>query len=100
MTTYVADTHAVIWYLLDAPDLSAPARTAFQSASMAGDPVFVSAITLVEITYLAEKGKLPAHMPGTVAHAIDDEQSALVLVPVDRSVVDSLPSVPRTIRAA
>lgn len=96
MTTYVADTHAVIWYLLDAPDLSAPARTAFQSASMAGDPVFVSAITLVEITYLAEKGKLPAHMPGTVAHAIDDEQSALVLVPVDRSVVDSLPSVPRS----
>lgn len=95
MTTYVADTHAAIWYLLDAPELSAPAREAFQSASLAGDPVFVSAITLVEITYLAEKGKLPAHIPGTVARAIDDERSALVMVPVDRSVVDALPAVPR-----
>lgn len=26
MTTYIADTHAVVWYLLDAPELSTPAK--------------------------------------------------------------------------
>jgi len=97
MTAYVADTHAVIWYLLDAPELSIPAHAAFEVARATGDPIFVSSITLVEITYLAEKGKLPANVPGTVLNALDDEQGALVLAPVDRSVVDTLSLIPRSV---
>lgn len=53
MTTYVADTHAVVWYLLNAPELSLPAKAAFEAAADAGDPVYVTTITLVEIIYLA-----------------------------------------------
>jgi len=43
MTAYVADTHAVIWYLLDSPELSTIAKSAFESAAEAGDPVYLSA---------------------------------------------------------
>ena len=46
MTTYVADTHAIVWYLLNAPELSAPAMAAFEEAAVAGDPVYVSLIRL------------------------------------------------------
>lgn len=95
MTTYVADTHAVVWIQLNAPDLSLPAKAAFEAAAVAGDPVYVTTITLVEIIYLAEKGKLPAHMPSTVLNALDDAQSVLVLAPLDRSVIDALPEIAR-----
>jgi PIN domain nuclease of toxin-antitoxin system len=32
----VADTHALIWYLLDSPRLSAPALTQFEACRTAG----------------------------------------------------------------
>lgn len=96
MTIYVADTHAVVWYLLDAPELSAPAKAAFEAAAASGDTIFVTTITLVEIIYLAEKGRLPIDMPETVANALDDQHSVLVLVPLDRSVVDMLSQIPRS----
>ena len=95
MTTYVADTHAIVWYLLNAPELSAPAMAAFEEAAVAGDPVYISTITLVEIIYLAEKGKLSALMPKTVLDVLDDDRSLLVLAPLDRNVIDALPRISR-----
>ena len=61
MTTYVADTHAVVWYLLNAPELSAPAKAAFEAAAEAGDPVYVTTITLVEIIYHPAREKRGRH---------------------------------------
>jgi PIN domain nuclease of toxin-antitoxin system len=95
MTAYVADTHAVIWYLLDSPKLSKAAKNAFESAAEAGDPVYVSAITLIEIVYLTEKAKIPDHVPATLLSALDNPLSVLVLTPVDRSVAAILSSIPR-----
>jgi PIN domain nuclease of toxin-antitoxin system len=43
------DTHAVIWYLAGSRELSAKALTAIEKSLNGGKPVYVSAISLVEI---------------------------------------------------
>lgn len=45
---------------------------------------------------MAEKGRLSIDMPETVANALDDQHSVLVLVPLDRSVVDMVSQIPRS----
>jgi PIN domain nuclease of toxin-antitoxin system len=56
----VADTHAALWYLHADPRLSANAKSAMETAIQTGTGVFVSAMSRVELTYLVEKGRLPA----------------------------------------
>lgn len=59
MSACVADTHALIWYVLNDQRLSPAAQSAMQSAAVAGDSVIVPSISLVEIIYLIEKGRFP-----------------------------------------
>lgn len=55
MKRYVADTHALHWYLTGSPKLGARARTAFDEAAAGGAVVHVSVITLAELFYLNQK---------------------------------------------
>lgn len=50
------DTHALIWWFLDAPNLSAAARKAITAAQ---EPVYVSAVSAYEISNKVRLGKLP-----------------------------------------
>lgn len=59
MSAVVADTHAVLWLVFAPPQLSAQAMAALQRAVQGGLPIYLSSITIVEVTYLVEKGKLP-----------------------------------------
>jgi len=56
--TFVADTHALAWYLTDDPRLGEDARRTFERAER-GDGsalVIVPTIVLAELLYLARKG--------------------------------------------
>jgi PIN domain nuclease of toxin-antitoxin system len=55
----VLDTHAVVRYLSASDQLSPTARAVIETAEQNGDDVFISAISLVEIIYLAERGRVP-----------------------------------------
>ncbi len=55
MNGVVVDTHAIIWYLLNSPKLSDNAIKAIDSA----EKIYVSVVSIVEIIYLQEKGKIP-----------------------------------------
>jgi PIN domain nuclease of toxin-antitoxin system len=52
----VADTHTLVWALFNDPRLSQTARTTIDQIIASGDEVGVSAITIVELVYLVEKG--------------------------------------------
>jgi PIN domain nuclease of toxin-antitoxin system len=52
----VLDTHAVIWYLSSSAELSPAAQKAIETALRAADDLLISAISLVEIIYLTERG--------------------------------------------
>ena len=95
MSRCVADTHAIVWYLLDASRLSKPASDAFAGAALSGDPVFVPSISLVELVYLTERRRLPAEALTRMRRAIDDPSTLLRLAPLDAGVADAIPSVPR-----
>lgn len=95
MSAVVADTHAIIWYVLNDPKLSTGARQAMQQAAQDGNPVYVPSITLVEVTYLVEKGRLPLDMLARIVTALEDGQSVLTLAPLDLDVARALPQIPR-----
>ncbi|HKS80552.1 MAG TPA: PIN domain-containing protein [Candidatus Acidoferrales bacterium] len=54
----VLDTHAAIWYLTDSRKLSPEVYSLIDQAAMAGSPAYISAITLVEVVYLAERERI------------------------------------------
>src|SRR5690349_6072040 len=81
--------------LFNDPRLSPAARAAIDSTIAAGDQVGVSAITVVELVYLVEKGKLvPAALDRTLAQ-LRDPASDLVAVPITDALADALRLVPR-----
>ena len=60
MIVAVADTHTAVWYLFNNSKLSGAARQAIEDALRDGNQVGVSAITLAEMVYLVEKGRIPS----------------------------------------
>ncbi|AFY81730.1 type II toxin-antitoxin system VapC family toxin [Oscillatoria acuminata] len=58
MSSVVADTHTLIWYVFDLPRLSPAALNALEQAASVGDFIYFSAISIVEISYLIERGRL------------------------------------------
>src|SRR5689334_16629348 len=97
MSSAVLDTHAAIWYLESSPNLSVPARQAIQTAIAAGKPVFISAVTLVELTYLIEKGRFPHTLFDRMLGLLRQPTSGFRVAPLDLATVAALPSVPGAI---
>ena len=96
MIRAVADTHAVIWYLYNDARLSPAARTWIEGAVEAGEQIALSTITLAEMVYLIEKGRIDAAALSRLATALDESSAVLVEVPIDRHVVQAMIHVPRT----
>ena len=95
MVRAVADTHAVIWYLYADGRLSANARNAIERAAVSGDQVAFSAITLVEIVYLTEKGRIQPDTYARLLSAIGGQDAVLAVVPLDETVAGYLDQVER-----
>ena len=95
MAGLVVDTHALVWYLLGSPRLSVTAGSRLDAALAAGEPLHVPAVSLIELTYLVEKGRLPEAARTRVISLIDDPESGLVLAAIDRGVVDAVARVDR-----
>ena len=108
MGAIVVDTHAAVWYLLNAKNLSADARKVMDEATDAGEPVYISSISLVEIVYLVEKGRLPGVVIDRLTAALSDPNSGFVIAPLDESAAlavqrisrDIVPDMPDRIIAA
>jgi PIN domain nuclease of toxin-antitoxin system len=95
MPAVVVDTHTIIWYLSGDSRLSTSAVAALDAATVDGAPIHVPSICLVELTYLVEKGRLPAAARYRLVEAIDDPATPCSLAPLDRAVVDALEKVNR-----
>lgn len=97
MTGVVSDTHAAIWFLADAPPLSAAAKAAMIAAVASGGSIVIASITLVEVAYLIEKGRVDPTVFDAISQALDDPTSGFALAPLDRPVASSLRGVPRNL---
>ncbi len=97
MTAVVADTHAAVWYLLVSLRLSQRALEAFDGAARSGDAIFVASISLVEVTYLVEKQRLPEVALERLSNALRSTTIGLEVAPLDQGIADTLRRIPRDI---
>jgi PIN domain nuclease of toxin-antitoxin system len=95
MIAAVADTHTAVWYLFNNPKLSTGARQAIEEAFRAGDQIGVSSISLAEMVYLSEKGRIPPTAVLDLIHRLFDPGYPLHELPVDASVAEQMSSISR-----
>ena len=91
----VADTHALIWYLLDSPRLSAPALAQFEACHTAGIRVGISSISIVEIIYLVEKNRIPSATLPLLEESLSTQPTLLDIIPLSHAVALAVDQVPR-----
>ena len=96
MLRAVADTHAVIWYIFADPRLSATVRTTIEQIAIEGNQIGFSSITLAEIVYLSERGRINADTLDRLLAAVDSEDALLVEIPFDRNIALTLRQVDRS----
>ena len=93
MIVGIADTHAVIWYIFADLRLSVPAKRFIDEAFASGDHIGVSSISLIEIVYLIEKGRIAAESLSVIANLLEKFDSVFIEVPVDLRVARALSQV-------
>lgn len=90
----VADTHTFIWYLLGSNRLSATAMAVLEQIIQAGDSIYVSSISLVEIAYLVERNRIPEAAFEQLNQAFTDPISFQV-VPLDLALARTIRQIDR-----
>ena len=95
MIVAIADTHATIWYLFSDPRLGREASALIDATIANGDYIGVSAISLAEMVYLIEKGRIPANALKDLQTAISDPQAVLKHIPLNENIAIKMAEVPR-----
>jgi PIN domain nuclease of toxin-antitoxin system len=104
----VADTHTIIWYVFEPERLSQVALDALEGAIAVGDPVYISAISLIEICYLIEKRRIASDLLQRILAVLNEPDPSLIVVPIDLAISiavqniarDTVPDMPDRIIAA
>ncbi len=90
----VLDTHTVLWYLGNSPELSAIARATIEEAIREARDVHISAISIVETVYLVERRRLPLTALERLRGALRDPNSGLFIAPLNTGVADAIQILP------
>ena len=91
----VADTHALIWYLLDDPRLSQRAAAALDEATGERRKIFSPTISLVEATYLVEKGRITEEALYLLERVLAQEDSPIRPIELTLDVAKAIRKIPR-----
>lgn len=91
----VIDTHAVIWWVLDSPQLSEVAANRMRDAVDAGQPLQVSAYSLLELRYAAEKpatrrGHISPELHDAILAEVTSDDSVFTVVDVSAAIIAHL----------
>jgi PIN domain nuclease of toxin-antitoxin system len=100
-TAVVADTHIVIWYLLNPAKLSTKATEALEGCVAAGEPIRVSAHSMIELVYAVERSTNPFSEEDrqAVLETFEAQDSPFEVVPVTTEIANQVAAVPRTANA-
>lgn len=99
MTDIVIDTNIVVWYFTSPQIRSAAAQSAIVATQQSGDVIHVPSITIVELTYLVEKGRVVNDVLVKLREALDDDTTAFEIADLSRGVADELENIDRAIVA-
>jgi len=104
----VLDTHAVLWYLTNPTLLSEKALEAIRRTLEEGRPIFISAVSILEVVYLVEKARLPEAALARIMDALSSRSASISCISLDIVIAmaarkiprDSVPDMPDRIIAA
>jgi PIN domain nuclease of toxin-antitoxin system len=98
MSAVVVDTHSLLWYINDLPDLSTDVLTILENAEKSGESIYVPSIIVVELRYLVEKGRdITEGDYQTVIFELKNTASAITIAPLSLEVAEALSQIPRSI---
>ncbi len=63
---YVTDTHSLIWYLIDSPNLGPAANEVFKEIEEGEAKLLIPAIVVAEVIYIVESGKVKADLDSLI----------------------------------
>ncbi len=92
MIAAVVDTHTLIWYLSGDRRLSSLAKQFLSQVAEEGNQIAVSTISLIEVIYLAEKGRLVADWTTRILSLFNEADTPFVEAAVDHEIAKSLAS--------
>jgi len=92
----VIDTHAIIWYLYADTRLSTVARTTIEQIASGGHQITFSSITLAEIVYLSERGRINIETLERLLAETNRNDALFVETPFDRRIAQTLKQVKRS----
>jgi PIN domain nuclease of toxin-antitoxin system len=95
MIAAIADTHTTIWYLFSDSRLGEAASDFIDSAIAKGGHIGVSAISIAEMIYLVEKGRIPANAVRDLQDATANPKAVLHYVPLDEHIAMKIAEIPR-----
>lgn len=84
----VIDTHTTVWYLQQDPRLSKRAEAEIDRSLAGGQPIHVASISVVELVYLIEKGRIPPEVAERVGRVLRDPESGFRLAPLDLTIAE------------
>jgi PIN domain nuclease of toxin-antitoxin system len=95
MISGVADTHAAIWFLFGDHRLSATAKDFFEKTAVARRKIVLSPISLAEVVYLVEKGRLPGSAFDDLRGALSNPNHVLAEAPFTAEIVEAMRQISR-----
>lgn len=87
MTTYVVDTHALVWFLEKNSRLSDNAKTALTDANT---QIILPTIVLTEVIFLYAKKKTSINLSAVLSQVANS--SNCIVYPLDEEVVSRIPT--------
>ena len=95
MIAAVADTHTALWHLFDDSRLSGTAEAFIIEAAAARRKIAISTISLAEVVYLIEKGRLPPSAYEELVQALADPEHVFTEAVLTAAIVQAMRQVPR-----
>lgn len=95
MIVAIADTHTTIWYLYSDRRLGKAASDFIDSTIAKGDHIGISAMSIAEMIYLAEKGRIPTSTARDLYDATVNPKAVLQIVPLDEHVAMKMTEISR-----
>jgi PIN domain nuclease of toxin-antitoxin system len=95
MSNLLIDTHAAIWYFEKSPQLSATARNLINQTGTNGDLIILPSISIVEIVYLIEKGRLIPQSLSSLMQYLRLPNSSFITQDLTSEIAETMGQIPR-----
>ncbi len=97
MSAVVADTHAIVWYLSKLEKLSETAMQSLDQASQAGQMIYLSAISIVELQYLTERNRIDPTVLSQIIKVVRSDIPSIEIISLGLDIGETLRHIDRDV---